>query len=376
MRPILIYALLLGGCGAASGKGTATPTISSVAVDAASGTLTASGTGAAQAKEVDVVLPGVALGGDVTADINLSVFSNPNRPEEGQAALTVHGWAHTGDTFERFARALFQDPTVGDRFSALIAMDLPGHGDSGPPIGAAFGALALSNYVNAVIGTLDALHARGVHPRTIVGHSMGGLIVILAQQKLVSEGTDLRHRFGIDRAILVAAAPPAPLPWAASDGAQGIVALLTVVSPTLGAYVAVPPPLWEALFFTNFQGDLAAGTPSLADVAAQGYDSPEAVIASAEVFGDGKPRPTASAGILARPHGTRLFVLQFEQDGIGPLSEQQGLYTYLTGDQDLRRFASVPGVNAVHDMYVAQPQDVVAAYGSLQGSGGEDDDNP
>jgi hypothetical protein len=130
---------------------------------------------------------------------------------------------------------------------------------------------------------------------------------------------------------------------------------------SLGTYLYAPPELWEQLFFTNLQGALASGTPSVADVVAGGYDAPEPFAAVSELIGYGQSRRSVSPNLFASSLGTRLFVLGFAEDRFFLPSEEQRLYTFLTGEPAPRGFIEVDGPNAVHDAYLSEPGMVVEA---------------
>src|SRR5918996_3020962 len=135
--------------------------------------------------DTDIVLSEVPLRPGVTADIHLKVFVNAAQPCLGRTILAVPGFAHTAETFGPLAEAIFASTPHGQYACRIVAIDFPGHGDSSlPSAGLPFGFLSLSDYVSVVLATLERLPSYGLHPRTLLAHSQGGLVVQMAQQRL------------------------------------------------------------------------------------------------------------------------------------------------------------------------------------------------
>jgi len=82
----------------------------------------------------------------------------------GAAVVLVHGFGANKDVWTRFTRHLPEGPRV-------IAIDLPGHGDSSFEHDASHAPEALAR---SLAGTLDALGVQRAH---LAGSSLGGLVV-------------------------------------------------------------------------------------------------------------------------------------------------------------------------------------------------------
>ena len=91
---------------------------------------------------------------------------------------------------------------LGDGFKRVVP-DLPGFGDTAPPVG----EQSLSRYAEDFVGL--ASHA----PWIAVGHSMGGKIALAAA---------LRHPPGLRALVLLAPSPPTPEPIADHDRASSL----------------------------------------------------------------------------------------------------------------------------------------------------------
>jgi pimeloyl-ACP methyl ester carboxylesterase len=136
----------------------------------------------------------------------------------GPPIVALHGLGGTKGSFL---------PTVaelGRRFR-VIAVDLPGFGDSEKPIGASYDARF---FARAVIDLLDALELGRVH---LVGNSLGGRIAL---------EVGLLHPDRIDRLALLAPslAWRRERPWAP---------LIRLMRPELGLVQLAPRPLVEAI---------------------------------------------------------------------------------------------------------------------------------
>ncbi len=136
----------------------------------------------------------------------------------GPPALALHGLGGTKGSFL---------PTVAGlagRFR-VIAVDLPGFGDSDKPIGASYDARF---FARAVIDLLDALELERVH---VIGNSLGGRIAL---------EVGLQDPDRVGRLVLLAPslAWRTDRPWAP---------LLRVVRPELGLFQLAPRPVVKAI---------------------------------------------------------------------------------------------------------------------------------
>lgn len=136
----------------------------------------------------------------------------------GPAVLAVHGLGATKGSFLTTVAAL------SDRFR-VIALDLPGFGDSDKPIGAAYDA---PFFAGAVIDLLDALELDRVH---LIGNSLGGRVAL---------EVGLAHPERVGRLGLLAPS----LAWRRGRPFQP---LLRLVRPELGLIQLAPRPLVEGI---------------------------------------------------------------------------------------------------------------------------------
>ena len=183
----------------------------------------------------------VALRGTGTSTIHGHIFNNPAK-SNGVNILAVHGLSGTGLYFGPLAQAIFADSRLSRAVKRIVAIDMPGHGDStypsNLPDGLLFGDLAIEDNVSVVVQAIDALKARGLGPRVVVGHSMGGLEVQAAQQALLSAGSSFAAH-GVFGAVLLAPVPPHGQQWVRPP--SGDPTPFIVNDPTLGSYFYLPP---------------------------------------------------------------------------------------------------------------------------------------
>lgn len=136
----------------------------------------------------------------------------------GPPVVLIHGLGATKASFL---------PTLGalaDRHR-VIALDLPGFGDSAKPIGAAYDA---PFFAGAVVALLDGLNL----PRaSLIGNSMGGRVAL---------ETGLEHADRVDRLVLLAPA----MAWLRE---RPLAPLLRLVRPELGLLQPAPRAVVEPI---------------------------------------------------------------------------------------------------------------------------------
>jgi pimeloyl-ACP methyl ester carboxylesterase len=322
--------------------------------------------------DTDITLQDVVLRPGVTVDLNARVYVDESRPASScgpnQTAVAVNGFAHTAATWEDFAEAMFDaHPQTVCR---LVALDLPGHGGSGLPEGGLpFAFLTLDDYASALLGALDALPAYGIEARSVIAHSQGGMVVQLAQQRLVDAGSSLRASHDIHDVVLISPTMPNGLSWAfAENGTAGLLLsnFLVADDPVLGPHFVIPDALLSVVFFSNLSGQVASGAPDGAEVAARGFNGPEPLLSALQLVGAAPfgQRPAIDAGIFGGGSGSQLTIIALEQDQVIRPAEASALYAYLVGRPGGgNRFITVTGAEAVHSMYVSDPEGMVEAIG-------------
>lgn len=319
----------------------------------------------APATDYDLSIQDVALRPGVTVDLHVHVYVDEAQPCEGRTVFAVHGFAHTSTAWGPLAEALFASgATDGGVVCKVAAVDLPGRGGSSLPTGMLFGDLLLADYVTALEGALDGLEAAGVHVGTIAAHSQGGLLAQMLQQRLLDTGTSLLLRYGIHRAMLLAPVPPAGVPWNFVDSgfAAALLSQLIVFDPALGLVVKIPDELFPILFFTDLGGNLVAGAPTPAEVAAEGLNGPEPLLSALNLVGAPPfAREVIDPGIFAAALGTRLTVESFQEDVLIRPAESAILYQLLTGKAPDNEFVVVADPDAVHDLQLSAPELLLSA---------------
>jgi pimeloyl-ACP methyl ester carboxylesterase len=163
----------------------------------------------------------------------------------GDPVVCLHGLGGTKASFLPTAAALAEHHRV-------IAIDLPGFGDSDKPIGAPYNAEWFSN---AVVRTLDALRLDSAH---IVGNSMGGRIAI---------EVGLRQPERSEKIVLLSPA----LAWLRDRRWAPFVRALR---PELGLLQLAPRPVVEGVVRRLIPGATNGWTAAGVDEFLRGYLSP------------------------------------------------------------------------------------------------------
>lgn len=317
------------------------------------------GAEAAPLVESSILIDNVALRPGVEADVRLSVYTNGKTPCKSNTIFAIHGVTHTAATWKPLAQAMFDENPPGRPVCRVVAIDLPGHGQSPPPRGALYGELNGDDYVQAILASLDRLQSvHKIRARTVMGHSMGGVLIQMTQQALLDQGSSLRDALKIDHAILLAPSLPAAVPWGVSDGgvADAFAAIFGVTTTDLGPIMSVPPAFWATVYFQNLAGAVVPGTPTGPEAEALGYVAPESLDAFAQVTGCmGQTRPEVSAAIFAPELGTDLDIVTNENDPFVRPEENTALYDYLTADASRVGLTVITGAETAHDAHVADP---------------------
>lgn len=315
-----------------------------------------------------IMLEGVEFQPGVTVDVFVNAYGDVADFEEvddlEDCQYAVHGGVFAAASWRPYAEALGEGQCV-------IAPDMPVRGNSGEPVGALFGELDLFDYVQAHVEILDRLAVRHVDPDIILGHSMGGTLVQMLQQRLVDEGSSLEDRWDIDEAILVASDLPAEVPWALGDSGDltGLIEAFAVDEPAYGLLFEIPVDLWPAFYFTDPMGNVVPGALTPAEITAGGFNAlGEPLNAIHQLNGTGPftARPSASASLF-QGKGTRLRAIAYEQDAYVQLGESETLYQHLTGDATSDCFVPVLGPDTVHVLQFSNPQALVDAIDGAEG---------
>lgn len=302
---------------------------------------------------------------NATASIKTEILTNPNLPSGGRTILIHHGLAHSGNAVKPLAQKIFADATLSAKVSNIVIINLPGRNGSPLPQGVLFGDLSMVDYASIFLSVLDGLNNQNIHVDSIVGHSMGAVVVELAQNKLLAQGKDLKTDYGIENVVLMAPSIPREIPWLISDSQLSTILALPNIrfSFSMGTFVDIPTLLWQNLWFTTrLYVIYSPTTPSIFDIQNLGYISKEAYQASAEVIGVlGYQRPSVGSGIFNVNKGINFRLVAFSEDRNASTSEERNLYRHVTNDPNDQRYTIVTRPDAVHDMLISSPQGLIDA---------------
>jgi pimeloyl-ACP methyl ester carboxylesterase len=307
----------------------------------------------------------VRLKPGVYVNVALTTWRDGRR-HDGPVVFAVPGYGHTAASYGPLAERVLRQT----RASAFVAMDLPGHGESGLPYGRAqflYADLSMDDYATAMLGALDALHGRE-RSDVLVGHSMGGGVIQIAQQRLLDQGTDLRGRHHVSSVLALAPSIPAELPWGLSDVGASIALSepFLVETPELGAHYDYPKEVWVPLFFSTPGGVVPPTAPTPEEAEALGYIATEPQRALFHLAGHpaaGYARPSIDEGLFSPAHRTELVLVAYSADVLFPITEQAALDTYLRGASGGADFIVVEDPYATHETHVHDPQLLDEALG-------------
>lgn len=315
----------------------------------------------------------VNLRGTTPVQIHARVWEGGARG--GATVLAVHGLSETGAVFGPLATTILEDRALRRRVRRVIAIDLPGHGESGVPDAASglkFGDLQIEDNVTVVIESIRKLRSQSLAPSVLIGHSMGGLEVQAVQETLLKQRSSLA-RLGVRRALLIAPVPPHGRQWTQPPPSD--LSMFIVNDPALGTYLQFPPQAFIAQSWGKLDGTLAANAPTLAEVEAAGYTAPEPLglllqlVEAPITLPDGTmvtpQRPSVREGAFRVRNGTALELASFSNDVLIPAADLAALYPYLTGDTRNRLYTPVVADDATHSMFLSNPDAVLDALRTL-----------
>ncbi len=354
----------------------------------------------AQSKtDYNVLIGDIEFQPGVTIDINVNAYVNEGVAKSDAVQIfAIEGMSHTANCWIPFAQELFAQGLQGNAVSEFFAIDMPGRGGSGFPQGFnpvsgtnfKLADMYLEDYLAVIRAAINYLNAMpGVQIEIIMGHSLGGLEVILLQDLLISEGSNIRQEFGIKQAILLAPAIPAPLPWGFLGGGAAQLIPMAMDHPDHGLILNIPYTIWPWLFFTNtcchfmpgnpwgYPPSMVPGAPTPAQVLANGYNSIEAgpllfhmaglpiAILDPDSHHPTLPRVGANPGIFGLQHGVVLTIIAEEFDKMMTPEEEAANYEYLTGDTQAKRLIVILGEDTCHDTHISDPHKLVQALNQL-----------
>lgn len=303
----------------------------------------------------------VKLRENAMGSILVNVLENPNAPN-GRRVLFIPGLVHAGNAWNPLIREVYYNSTLGPQIRDYIVLNFPGRGGSGVK-GMLLGDLSLEDYSLILAETLKQCSIRGIPPTEIVAHSMGGLVVQLLQENLLSINSNLKKSFGISKVRVVGSSSPKEVldPLLEEGTGLFLLSLFTIDTGASGLMVSIPVDdpsglSFRGLFFTDYNQQFVLGTPTPQEVVNLGYKSSEPYIAASQTVGTADMRPHVRAKCFSPVQGTNLRVIIGSEDWLSDPNQQKKLYEYLTGDLTDSGLIWINAHNAVHDQMIANPK--------------------
>lgn len=287
----------------------------------------------------------IQLDGHEPFQLFLQCWEGPGAKAAPHNVLMIHGFAHNSAVFEPGARWVIE--TYPEEVGRVYALDLPGHGLSEYPFDLRLGQLDLNLYLATIRQTLEAFEGE---LDIVIGHSMGGLLLQMLQQQLLSEGSQMNRPrteggLGVAGVMLLAPSIPEEVDWAFAEGIvndEGPVSELLLellpylrVTPEDGMYIKGTPKSVLETFFTP-PGQLfpVPGAPVGLDL--NQITDIEPFTAAAQVGGidpsTGFERPHIAAGVFSPELQPVFSMVSFADDLFWTKEEQQHLFEYLRED--------------------------------------------
>lgn len=326
--------------------------------------------------QTDIVpVEGITLDDGVTpVDVNVSVYTKQNHPCWGPfgTLVTLHGFTFNAASWEPLAEALVTpgaEPAPPFGFPSgicrVVAIDMPGHGDTVPNNA----DIDLDDYVSVLDQVLKTLPFMGLSGTHVMGHSMGGGLLWMLQDRLKAQGSSILQEYFILKTTLVAPAPPDEVGWGFAGFGRANLFNSFFVNE---GFLAAPPPTWPQFYFGGLDDTTDPVRPSDADLTT--WLSPEPLGAAKQMFGyvgelNLTPEeledpsifgglPSAAEGIFAPSffQPCAVNVVGYEGDALISLDELRGTYEHLTGDTTGRCLTEISGPDTIHETHIANPE--------------------
>jgi pimeloyl-ACP methyl ester carboxylesterase len=317
---------------------------------------------AVQIRTIDLQFTSIMKLG-VKSDITAQIIENRSAPRNGKTVLVVSGLAHTAEGFKSLATNTL---TGNSSIRRMVLLDLPGHGLSSDPYGwrgLLYGDLTLEDYTTVVIDTLQACRNVGIPVTEILGHSMGGLIVQMAQERQLKLHTTLRQRFGITKVVLLGSASPAEVfdPFLDSGYAEYLIADYIVPGTDRGDILEARPDVFLGFFFVDRSNQQLVVDPS--EILGRGFETDESLAATLQTVGSSEKRPSVRQGAFAHCNGTELTIVIGFEDQLSDPDSEFFMYDHLTGDSSGAGFRIIDSPLSVHDQHIFDSIGVIPYLG-------------
>ncbi|RHX88523.1 alpha/beta hydrolase [Leptospira stimsonii] len=299
-----------------------------------------------------------------------------------KGVFCIHGFGDNSALFEPLAKELINQGKADN----VYIVDLPGHASSSIVRGRGtattpsnYSELSMGNYTDAMTALLSQMtQTEGKKIQTIVGHSLGGLVIQMIQDRTRKLKSSLYASFGIDNTILIASDIPSPLPWYGGDAPMSdpysAKALVWNFKEDRIVFADDHPPVveWGRLivspndFYINSKfavnGVPVAGAP--AGVQLTLMSSPEPYPAGANIVGlDPTGNTTTAVPRLSVAqnlwNGFNLKVVWLDKDPFFSQSETQGLAQYLKAGLNA---ITISDPEAVHGTPYSKPSLLIPLF--------------
>ena len=158
--------------------------------------------------------------------MQVRVAKNPlAAPTATKYAVLVHGYTGGPEIWDNFITTWSASPEA-EQIAGFIIPALPGHDKSTKPRDVVYGALTMDDYAGAIIAVLDKVNdpeGGDYYPtKILVGHSMGGMLLPIIEDHLITERNQtLMQNYGITGILDIAPVPTEDTAWSYAEGPTG-----------------------------------------------------------------------------------------------------------------------------------------------------------
>jgi len=269
-----------------------------------------------------------------TYPVTIACNQADDSPRNGRKViLAVHGFVHDRDAWTYVGDYVLEH--FGEDVYKFCAIDLPGHGESGWDPTISYGKISLLDYVQALDKVIDFLNEDNdltYGDLTLYGHSLGGTIIQILQNQLISTGSNLADK-NVSNVVLWDSVPPKEVKWLESKSPAFLLKFLSLVNVYSGGLYGSTTnnDYWVKLFFTDrdTRQVIQNGLPDQDAVAYLNNTEPGQAALEMIGFDSDLKRPEISSGIFASEFGTELYSVNFGQGQYISLTNTQDLHSHL-----------------------------------------------
>ncbi|MFZ4403311.1 MAG: alpha/beta hydrolase [Pseudobdellovibrionaceae bacterium] len=300
----------------------------------------------------------VKIKGSKPCKMACRVFENQQASTDGQTWFFQHGGAHNSNCFDRLIAQIFAHVKSGHEVRRIICGDLPGRNGSGLAEGLKLGQHTLSDFADSVDQVLLAVAKKYQKLDVVLGHSMGGLILQILADRCKRRKTSFSFTYSTKKILLLAPVLPKELPWKYRTQHKYFTFAMSSLrwNPKLGWHFNFLHKNWKLYFCSDRKGQYSPQIDLIPMAEQESYynrDSMRALFATVNFPPFWQPAVQRNSFVE-----DDLYFLSFEQDTFTWPEESQGLYKYLTADENMKHYKLLVGPEVSHNAFLCLSEQV------------------